>query len=135
MEKNLKDRLKKLLMSFLRFANVGVFVTLLSLVLTYLFLKVLETPLLPTYILLYLSTIFVSYILNSFYTFKARRTARNLILYFASYGLSMLSGVALLALFEKALPFENWILAYMVIPFTMSLNFILSLYIFKTKNG
>mgnify|MGYP001047751091 FL=1 len=124
----MKDKLKRLFLRFFRFANVGVFVTLLSLSLSFLFLKIIGTPLLPTYVILYISMIFISYILNSFYTFKAKRTTKNLILYFVSYGLSMLLGVALLALFRRYLPFENWILAYLVIPFTMSSNFILSSY-------
>jgi hypothetical protein len=46
----------------------------------------------------------------------------------------MLIGVGLLALFKATLPFENWVLAYMVIPFTMTSNFTLSSLIFKNKN-
>ena len=38
----------------------------------------------------------------------------------------MLLGVFILSIYEKILPFENWILSYLVIPFTMTWNFILS---------
>jgi len=128
------DKLKRKLGIFARFFKVGVFVTLLSMMLTYIFLEIIGTPLIPTYIALYTSMIFLSFLLNSKYTFKAKRSGKRLVLYYGSYGISMLVGVGLLALFKATLPFANWILAYMVIPFTMTTNFTLSSLIFKNKN-
>jgi putative flippase GtrA len=130
-----KDNLRSKLGVFARFFKVGVFVTLLSMSLTYIFLGVIGTPLIPTYIILYLSMIFLSFLLNSKYTFKAKRSGKRLLLYYGSYGISMLVGVGLLAIFKATLPFPNWALAYMVIPFTMTTNFTLSSLIFKDKNG
>ncbi|MDA3866200.1 MAG: GtrA family protein [Salinivirgaceae bacterium] len=129
-----KEKWRSKLGIFAKFFKVGVFVTLLSMSLTFVFLKIIGTPLIPTYILLYLSMIFLSFLLNSKYTFKSKRSLKRLILYYGSYGISMLIGVGLLALFKATLPFENWILAYMVIPFTMTSNFTLSSLIFKNKN-
>lgn len=131
----LKEKITALFKKFIRFSQVGIIVTLLSMALSYLFLKIIGTPLIITYILLYLAMIFLSYLLNSFYTFKSVRNTKRLLLYYGSYGLSMIVGVILLAVFKKTLPFENWILAYMVIPFTMTINFLLSSQIFKQKNG
>ena len=131
----LKEKLIDIIKKFLRFSQVGIVVTLLSMALSYIFLKIIGTPLIITYVLLYISMIFLSFLLNSFYTFKTNRSTKRLVLYYASYGLSMLVGVVLLSIFRKELPFENWILAYMVIPFTMSINFLLSSRIFKEKNG
>lgn len=119
---------------FAKFFKVGMFVTLLSMSFTFIFLKIIGTPLIPTYIILYISMIFLSFLLNSKYTFKSKPSFKRLILYYGSYGISMLLGVGLLALFKATLPFENWILAYMVIPFTMTSNFALSSRIFKDKN-
>jgi putative flippase GtrA len=127
--------IKQLIYKFTRFAKVGFFVTLLSLGLSYFFLKIIGTPLILTYVLLYISMIFLSFYLNSFYTFKAERNLKRLFLYYGSYGFSMLLGVFLLSIFRKTFPFENWVLAYLVIPFTMTSNFVLSSFIFKTKNG
>ena len=131
----LKERLITRLKNFVRFSQVGVLVTLLSMALSYFFLKIAGTPLIITYVLLYLAMIFLSYLLNSFYTFKSGRNTKRLLLYYSSYGLSMVVGVILLSIFRKTLPFENWILAYMVIPFTMTINFLLSSQIFKKKNA
>ena len=117
-----------------KFMTVGVFVTLTSMTLSFVFLKIIGTPLIITYILLYLTMIFVSFLLNSKYTFKSKRSIKRLLLYYGSYGISMLIGVGLLSVFRKILPFENWVLSYLVIPFTMLSNFTLSSRIFKTKN-
>lgn len=129
--KILKFDFKKIVVRFIRFAKVGAFVTVLSLALNYFFLKIIGTPLIPTYVILYLTMISFSFLLNSKYTFRAERSFKRLFLYYGSYGSSMLLGVGLLALFRALLPFENWILAYMVVPFTMTSNFILSSLIFK----
>lgn len=127
--------IKKPFIEFIKFAKVGVIITLLSLALSFLFLKVIKTPLIPTYIILYGAMIFLSFIINSTYTFNSKRSIKKLVLYFSSYALSLVFGVFLLTVFRKTLPFENWILAYLVIPFTMTSNFVLSSFIFKTRNG
>ncbi|WP_394707641.1 GtrA family protein [uncultured Draconibacterium sp.] len=127
----MKREIKGIVIKFIKFAKVGAFVTFLSLGLNYFFLKIVSTPLLPTYIILYLLMISLSFFLNSKYTFKAERSIKQLIMYYGSYCSSMLLGVALLSIFKILLPFENWILAYMVVPFTMTSNFILSSLIFK----
>ncbi len=132
---SISKKINAIIKEFSRFAKVGIFITLLSLGLSYIFLKIIGTPLIITYVLLYLAMIFLSFLLNSSYTFKAKRNTKRLILYYGSYGISMLLGVFLLSFFRKALPFENWILAYLVIPFTMTSNFVLSSFVFKTKNG
>ena len=68
-----------------RFSLVGAFVMLLSVIISYLFLELLKTPLVPTYILLYISTIFLSYKLNATYTFKARQDLSWLIKFYGVF--------------------------------------------------
>lgn len=122
---------KKLGRKMVGFSKVGVVVTLMSMTLTYVLLKIIGTPLIPTYVLLYLTMILFSYLLNSTYVFKAKKGANTLFQYYLAYGFSMCLGVVLLSIFREILPFENWILAYMVIPFTMTSNFLLASFIFK----
>ena len=129
----LKSDIRQIIKRFIKFAKVGAFVTGLTLLMNYLFLKIIGTALIPTYVLIYLSMISLSFLLNSKYTFKAKRNIKRLFLYYGSYGTSMLLGVLLLSIFKALLPFENWILSYMVIPFTMTSNFILSSLIFNKK--
>jgi putative flippase GtrA len=128
-----KDWIKTTFKNLFRFAQVGIFITFLSLMLSFFFLKIVGTPLIITYVILYIAMIFLSFLLNSRYTFKSKMNLKKILLYYGSYVLTMLFGVLLLSIFRRVLPFENWILAYLVIPFTMTANFIFSSFIFKSK--
>lgn len=116
-----------------KFSLVGIIVTILSLVLSYLFLELLKTPLVPTYILLYISTIFISYKLNAAFTFKAKQDLTGLIKFYGVYLIGLALGSVLVILFRKWFPFTNWVISIMVLPFTTLSNFILSTFIFKNK--
>ena len=123
----------RILIKFTRFSSVGVFVTLLSLSLTFIFLKLIDTPLYLTYGCIYFVTILISYYLNVRFTFKAEHSWLKLVLYFAVYLSGMGVGLVMLRIYKHTLPFENYILSYMVIPVTMSWNFILSYFVLKNK--
>ena len=130
-KKVLNFSIKNYLIVFSKFVRVGVFITILSLILSYLFLKIIGTPLIITYVALYILMIFLSFTLNTKYTFKSKRNASNLLLYYTSYVISMLIGIVLLSVFRYLTNLENWMLAYMVLPFTMTSNFILSSLLLK----
>ena len=116
---------------FKNFSIVGIIVTIISLITSFFFLKIIGTPLLITYIINYVGTILLSYLLNAYFVFKRKFNVKHLCLFFLSYLIGMLFGVILLKIFEKLFTFENWILSYMVIPFTMMSNFIFANKIFK----
>lgn len=124
------DQYRHRVMQFSRFLIVGGSVTVLSLLLSYVFLKVLEAPLIITYVLIYVATIFISYQLNARFTFQAGRTLRSLFLFYGSYIFTLGFGTALLALLRKVLDFENWVLVFMVVPVTTVMNYLLSVLIF-----
>ena len=116
-----------------RFSLVGALVMLLSIAISYLFLELLKTPLVPTYILLYISTIFLSYKLNAVFTFKARQDLSGLIKFYGVYLIGLALGSVLVVLFRKWFPYTNWVISIMVLPFTTLSNYILSALIFKNK--
>ncbi|TVR78495.1 MAG: hypothetical protein EA412_08650 [Chitinophagaceae bacterium] len=122
------DLIKK---KFAGFSKVGIFVTILSLLLSFFFLEILKTPLIPTYIALYLTMISLSFYLNSTYVFKRKFNFKTFLYYYIAYGITMLLGVLLLSIFKKTIPLSNWMLAYLVIPFTMTSNFIMLNIVFK----
>ncbi len=105
---------------------VGVLVTIVSLVLMYVFLEFLNTPLILTYILLYGSTIFLSYYLNTRYTFKAKQDRQSMLKYYGIYLFTLALGSLCIYVLRQLLPFKNWVIAFMVVPFTMFMNFILT---------
>ncbi len=120
---------------FYRFVFIGGVVTVFSLILIYVFLKILETPLVPTYIFVYVATIFVSYLLNAGYTFRKKRSWQSILMFYASYIVTLALGTGALHLLRVYLAYENWILAFMVVPFTMVTNFLLSTFIFKNNDS
>lgn len=111
---------------FVGFSFVGLISTLISLALIYGFLKLLNTPLIPTYVGIYIATILLSFVLNSRYVFNTTLSYNNWHKYLIIYLSGMLLGTFLLWGFEKLMPFENYILAYLVLPFTLTWNFMFS---------
>lgn len=113
------------------FSFVGLVTTLVSVALIFIFLKLLHTPLFVTYIGIYLATIVFSFLLNSIFVFKSDLSFGNGLKYFIVYLSGMLIGTLALWIDNKILPFENYFLGYLVLPFTTIWNFILSNKILK----
>ena len=105
------------------FSLIGIFMTLTTLSISVYLLKVKQTPLIPTYVTVYGISIFVSYLLNSYFTFKSKVKMDRTLIYFAVYLSSMALGVVLLTIYKSTLPFENWVFPFFVLPFTVSNNF------------
>lgn len=117
----------------LRFATVGAFCTALSLTLNFVFLKFFETPLIPTYLVIYGTTILISFLLNSYFTFDTRFSMQNAVLYFGIYLTAMGLGVLLLTFYRNVFNFENWVYPFMSAPFTMLWNYNWSSRLLKKK--
>ncbi len=113
------------------FTLVGIFINILSLLLVFIFLNLLNTPLIITYIGIYLGTLILSFILNSVLVFKSGLSLTNGVKYLIVYLSGMLFGALLLWYFKKTLEFENYILGYLVLPFTTAWNFSFSYLILK----
>lgn len=124
----------KLIRKFLGFSFVGAFVTIVSLVTSFIFLKLIRTPLFPTYAVNYSVMITLSYFLNAHFVFKTKYSYKQLLLYYVAYLGGMILGIIILNIFRNIFSFENWILSYMVIPFTMLCNFALSNKILTKRN-
>lgn len=126
---------RKIATIFAGFSGVGVITTLISLGAIYVFLEILQTPLILTYSLIYFLTILLSYFLNSLFVFKSPLAMKKGIMYFLIYLSGMVIGIIVLWLLEKTLSYDAYILAYLVLPITMMWNFILSFYLFKSKSA
>ncbi|PKN73280.1 MAG: hypothetical protein CVU50_03025 [Candidatus Cloacimonetes bacterium HGW-Cloacimonetes-3] len=119
--------------SFLRFSGVGVFITLLSMLMLFVCLQVLGTPLQLTYVATYLITVFLSYTLNRLFTFRSAYSKATMLRYYLVYLSGMILGMALLYVFKKLFTYPNWVISYMVIPFTLLNNYFWSAKVFKPK--
>lgn len=128
-----KAFVKQFIKKLVGFSFVGVGVTLVSMSITFLLLKVLGISAYITYFISYVTTILISYYLNSRLVFKSGKSVRNLILYYVVYCLSMLIGLGTLTLYRFFLTFDELILNYMVIPVTLTWNFLVSSRILKQE--
>lgn len=126
-----KFRLRQLM----GFSGVGVAVSITGLVLIYLLIEVWRWPLMTSYVLIYAGTILLSYFLNSSLVFRAKFNALFLFQYFMAYLSGMLVGMVVLYVFKLTLPFEPWILAYMVVPVTTLWNYFFATRIFKKPHA
>ncbi len=118
---------------FTKFSLVGAIITATSLTTSFIFLKIIGTPLIITYIVNYFSMITFSYLLNAYFVFKRKFDFKQLIFYYLAYISGMILGIFLLKLFRTMFSVENWVLSYMVIPFTMMSNFLFADKIFKRR--
>jgi putative flippase GtrA len=116
------------------FSIVGVIATLCTMALMYFFHNMLNWHPQVSFVLSYIIPLFLSFILNSMFVFKSRKSTRNLIVYFSIYLSSMLTGMVLLAIYKEHLALDATILSYMTIPVTMAQNFTLSHFLLK-KNA
>jgi len=126
-----KSCFHKLYYKIISFSLIGGIITILSILVSTFLLKVVRTPLYPTYIIVYISTIGLSYVLNAKITFKAKKTIKSVFLYYLTYGLSFLLGLGLLFLFRENLKWDNYVIGLLPIPFTFAFNYIVSHFIFK----
>ncbi len=111
---------------FLSFASVGALLTVLSLGSQFVFLKYYKFPLRPTYVAINAVLIFLSFYLNSKFTFKNKISFANTFRYYAIYVTSMGIGYVLLGIFQSTMHFEDWVYPFMALPFTLTFNFVMS---------
>jgi putative flippase GtrA len=105
------------------FSVVGGIMTALSTAANVVLLKFFGTPLIPTYVVVYGVSITLSYALNSRFTFRTRLAPHRLALYFGVYLSSMALGVLLLKVYRALLPYPDWVLPILVVPFTALWNY------------
>lgn len=126
---------KQLFNKFMSFATIGALMTALSLGINTYCLEILKLPLLPTYVGVNAVLILFSFFLNSHFTFKSEINFRNSLKYYSIYITSLCVGACLVALFDHLLDFKNFIYPYMALPFTLSINFLLSSKFLTLKNA
>lgn len=108
---------------FSKFATIGAVLTVLTQLCNFICLRYFLFPLLPTYILIYTASIYISFVLNSKYTYNSKINLTNTLKYYTIYLSSLCLGALLLIVFETFLSFESWVYPLMVLPFTILYNF------------
>ncbi len=111
---------------FKNFSKVGACTSATGLALNFIFLKFIGTPLYATYTTVYASMIALSLYLNSSFVFRRRISHRRRIVYFLIYINSYLVAMVCLKTCKVLFSFENWVYPFMILPITVSLNYILT---------
>ena len=132
----MSNRLKSqiTLKKLLSFVTIGAFLTLASLAANFIALRYFDLPLLPTYVMTYMITILISFLLNSKYTYGNAINFKNSLRYYSIYLTSMGIGAGMLSVFDYLLDFQKWVYPFLVLPFTLSFNFIVSFKTLKLKS-
>jgi putative flippase GtrA len=110
----------------INFSLIGGIMTVFSLTINVLLLRYFHTPLILTYIFVYFSTISISYLLNSRYTFNSKISVRKTLIFFSIYIFSMLLGTLLYAIIPLIIKIPDWYYPFLVLPFTAASNFMLN---------
>ncbi len=124
----------KLISQLTKFGGIGIFLAVISIGIYYVTLDVLQWPLYPTYICVYLIAVFISYMLNSKYTFGANRTFKALLQYYGVYIIGLGFGLFLLFLGRNYLTISNfWLTIATIIPRTLFIFVLSKLLVFKPE--
>lgn len=118
-------RLRGFITQFSKFGLVGVLTTTFGIVCYYILLDRMGLPLYPVYICVFLVGVFISYILNSRYTFKKKVNLKDSLGYYASYIVGLIVGLILLYVFDRIFDYSDFILTLLVIPPRFLLTFML----------
>lgn len=109
-----------------RFTAIGGVTTLISLSANVILLKYFNTPLIMTYVVIYFSTIILSYLLNSLFTFRSPLSFRKSVVFLGIYLGTMLFGTMLYTIIPQFIKLPSWYFPFFVIPVTASCNYLLS---------
>lgn len=123
---------KKIVHELLKFASIGVIITIVSVIAYYILLDVLALPLYPVYISVYCIAVVFSYIFNAKYTFKKESNWSDYLKYFLTYFVGLLLGIGIISLLKNYTFSSNFISVLISIPIRVLFTFVLvKLSIFK----
>ena len=109
---------------FIGFALVGVFNTFFSLLLTFLLINVFGLWLIPTYVTVFLITVFLAYLINTYFVFKKEFELKKLIGFYSTYLSSLILGIILLYIIKFFSPdSDDFLNTILITPITMTWNF------------
>lgn len=122
---------KKIIAQFAGFSFVGIVVTLFSILLIYFFIELLQFNAQKSYILAYIISIALSYVLNGKYVFKASLVIYPYLIYYSIYFSGMGIGLIIIWFLKKLFFWPEFFFTIVPVPFTMIWNFVLSRYLFN----
>jgi putative flippase GtrA len=126
----INPRFQPLVKRLIGFANVGLIMTAASAVVLYLLLEMLQWQVYTAYSIVYLLSIFVSYMLNARLVFKKSFSWIHLGAFYLAYFSGMLFGLAMILVLKSHLDYSDFVNSCLMIPITVAWNFVFATIIF-----
>lgn len=126
----INPRFHPLIKRLIGFANVGLIMTVASAAVLYFLLELLQWEVYIAYSLVYLISIFVSYLLNARLVFKKSFSWVHLGAFYLAYFSGMLFGLLMISVLKSYLDYSDFVYSCLVIPITVAWNFIFATMIF-----
>lgn len=124
-----KENVSKYVLKLSSYGLIGILVTTIAILGYYYFLEVLHFPLYPTYISIYLLGVFLSYILNIYFTFDSSFNLKSLSKFYLVYIFGFSVGLFLLFLLDFLFSTSDFINILLIIPPRVLLTFLLTDYL------
>jgi putative flippase GtrA len=122
----------KLLEQLIKFGGIGGFLAIISICIYYITLDILHLPVYPIYIVVYCIAVWVSYMLNSKYTFKEERSQKGLAKYYLVYAVGLGVGLGLIFLGKTHTDLSDfWVTVASIIPRTLFVFVLSKFFVFS----
>ncbi len=126
----------KLIEQLIRFGGIGGFLAIISICIYYITLDIFLLPVYPVYIVVYCIAVWVSYMLNSKYTFNEKRSRKGLVKYYLVYAIGLGLGLGLIYLGKTYTPLSDfWVTVSSIIPRTLMVFVLSKIFVFSTRTS
>ncbi len=126
--------LRNFLEQILKFSSIGAILAVASIVIFYVLLDVLQWPVYPVYIVVYIIAIFISYFFNAKYTFNRERNTQDGLRYYLIYFLGLGMGLLCIYLLKQYFGFSDFVNVLLSMPVRVGFTFLMvRSFIFNTS--
>ena len=126
----------KLVEQLIKFGGIGGMLAAVSIGIYYVTLDILSLPVYPVYTTVYCIAVWVSYMLNSKYTFQEERSKSGLIKYYLVYAVGLLVGLGLIYFGKSYTTWSDfWVTLASIVPRTAFVFVLSKVFVFSTRSS
>lgn len=124
----------KLIEQLVKFGGVGGFLAVCSIAIYYVALELWSLPVYPVYIIVYCIAVWVSYMLNSKFTFKQETSKSGLAKYYIVYAIGLGIGIGLIFLGQMYTSWSDfYVTVASIVPRTLLVFLLSRAFIFRAN--
>lgn len=126
----INSKLSPFIKRLIGFIQVGLLTTITSAGVLYVLLEMLKWQVYFSYTLIYLLSIFISYLLNAKLVFKKAFSWFHLVAFYLTYLSGMLIGLIVISLLKSQFNYSDFVNSCLVLPITIIWNYVFASIIF-----